>query len=266
MSSRRKRGRTKQNRKQTVSTPPLVPPEGHTAFRLVTWQSLSLVFETKKPFELSIQQIRCRMAVRPEQPDEPTQRALGGSLVSIDFDLPTSTDLLRAVHQGVDLVEDFLSAVALVEGATLRAVEPLQMAPADTPPKYTFVGFLPITYNHWDNPALASTLQRVSRLVAHWNGLDTGTRLRRAARHFRQAIGAPYNLTAFQYAYMGLEAMETPLAQAMGIPPGVEESQGKCESCGAVYTRRRTVLSGARAYVHGGIHPDTASSQRKKEW
>jgi hypothetical protein len=167
----------------------------------------------------------------------------------------------------MELLEDFLSAVALVEGATLRGMEPVQMVRADQPShKYTFVRFLPLLYNHWDQPISLTTINHVRRLVAHWDGLDTGTRLRRAARHFRQSIGMPDDLTAFQYAYMGLEAMEKPLAQTMNIPPGVEESQGTCANCGATYTRRRTVLSGVRAYVHGDVHPATASAQRKKEW
>lgn len=74
------------------------------------------------------------------------------------------------------------------------------------------------------------------------------------------------NLTAFQYAYMGLEAMEEPLVQALEIQPGVEEMSGKCADCGTTYTRRRTVLAGVRAYIRGDVHPKTASEERSAEW
>lgn len=243
-------------------------PSGHSAFRLLAWQPLSLALEDARPFNVALQQITCRLALRPAQKDDLAQRSRGGSFIGIDFHLPTTTDLLVAVHKGVELLEDFLSAVTLVEGATLRAIEPIQMARAGQPPsrKYTFVGFFPLLYNHWDKPISLATINHVRRPVAHWDGLDTGTRLRRAARHFRQAMGTPDDLTAFQYAYMGLEALEKPLAQTMNVPPGVEESQGACVNCGATYTRRRTALAGVRAYVHGDVHPATVSAQRKKEW
>ncbi|MBI3894352.1 MAG: hypothetical protein HY313_00325 [Acidobacteria bacterium] len=170
----------------------------------------------------------------------------------------------------MDLIEDFLSAVALVEGAPLRAIEPVQVARAyessSSLHRYTFVSFLPLIHNHWIKPISSATINRVRRLVAHWDGLDTGTRLRRAARHFRRAIGTSDDLAAFQNAYMGLEAMEKPLAQAMNIPPGVEELQGRCANCGATYTRRKTVLAGVRAYVRGDVHPATTSAERQKEW
>jgi hypothetical protein len=242
-------------------------PSGHSACRLLAWQPLSLTLADPKPFDVSLHQIGCRVALRPAEQEELAQRTLGGSFISLDFYLPTTTDLLVGVNKGMELLEDFLSAVALVEGAMLRAVEPIQMARADHPPrKYMFIRFLPLLNNHWDRPISQTTVNHARRLVAHWNGLDTGIRLRRAARHFRQAIGTPDDLTAFQYAYMGLEAMEKPLAQSMNIPPGVEESQGACANCGETYTWRRTVLAGVRAYVHGDVHPATASVQRKKEW
>ena len=243
-------------------------PLGYSAFRLLAWQPLSLTLEDPRPFDLSLRQLRCRLAIRPAEQDEFAQLARGGSFIAIDFHLSTATDLLVAVYTGVKLVEDFLSATALVEGATLRSIEPIQIVRADqtTSNKYTFVRFLQLQYNHWETPIPLTTIDHVRRLVAHWDGLDTGTRLRRAARQFRQAIGTPDDLTAFQHAYIGLEAMEKPLAQAAGIPPGVEEAQGACTNCGEPYTRRRTVLAGVRAYVHGAVHPATVSSQRKREW
>jgi len=65
---------------------------------------------------------------------------------------------------------------------------------------------------------------------------------------------------------MGLEALEKPLADAIGIPHGVEEVSGQCEKCGAPYTRRKTVLAGVRGYVINAPHPETAKPERKQEW
>jgi hypothetical protein len=66
---------------------------------------------------------------------------------------------------------------------------------------------------------------------------------------------------------MGLEALEPPLAELLGVSSGSEEVTGKCASCGVEYTRNRTVLNGVRAYIRGAKHPDPASSaEREKEW
>jgi hypothetical protein len=65
---------------------------------------------------------------------------------------------------------------------------------------------------------------------------------------------------------MGLEALEKPLSDVIGIPPGVEVVRRHCTNCGIEYERRRTILAGVRAYLLGTIHPETATAKRKQEW
>ncbi len=66
---------------------------------------------------------------------------------------------------------------------------------------------------------------------------------------------------------MGLEALESPLATRLGVTVGAEETTGKCSECGFVYTVRKTVLNGVRAYIRGEKHPEVASSpEREAEW
>ncbi len=239
-----------------------------THYRLLAFQPLSLTLEDLRPFELSIRKIPCRIALWSVHKGAAAQRSRGGTMIAVDFSLPNETDLLLATKKGLELVEDFLSGVSLVEGTTFRDVEPIQIVRNDraSARKYALVYFLGLSMHHWDSPISRATIETVRGLLAHWDALDSGDRLRRAARQFNKAIGAGGSLAAFQQAYMGLEALEKPLADAVKIPPGVEIIQGKCEKCGAEYTRRRTVLAGVRAYVCGTLHPGTASPERKSEW
>jgi len=95
-----------------------------------------------------------------------------------------------------------------------------------------------------------------------------GGRLRRAAGLYRRALQEQQtdDLSAFQYGYMGLEALEPALAEQMGVSSGVEETKGKCRACGAEFIRRKTMLAGVRAYIMGNNHPSTAGSHRETEW
>jgi hypothetical protein len=241
---------------------------GQTEFRLLAFQPLSLTLEDSRPFELSVQNIPCRFFLRPVHADENAQHTHGGTFIAVDFSLTQETDLLIATMKGVSLVEDFFSGVSLVEGATIRDVEPVQIVRAEptTPKEYSLAHFLSLSMHHWDRPIPNTTIESVRGLLAHWDGLDSGKRLRRAARQYRKTIGTKDAIASFQHAYLGLEALEKPLADAIKIPPGVEVIQGKCEKCGAEYTRRRTVLAGVRACVCGEMHPGMATPERRKEW
>lgn len=241
---------------------------GGRSFRLLAIQPLSLTLEVPKPFELSIQNINCRFGLRPVHSDECSQLTHGGTFIVVEFSLGRTIDFLAATQKGLDLIEDFFAAVSLIVGAPFRDVEPVQIMCIDQaiPQQYTFVRFLDLAMHHWHRPISQETIQDVGSLLSHWDGLESGKRLRRAARQFQKAIGTDDDLAAFQYSYMGLEAIEKPLADVMNIPPGAEELEGQCEKCGAKYTRRRTVLAGVRAYVSGAFHPDTATPERKREW
>jgi hypothetical protein len=239
-----------------------------TCFRLLAFQPLSLSLELSCPFELSIQNIVCRFALRPAHNDKPSQLTHGGTFIVIEFSTKEPTDLLPATQKGLDLIEDFLSALSLVEGATFRDVEPVQIISIDQtfPQKYTFVHFLNLSMNHWHKPISQETFQAVQSILAHWDGLENGKRLRRAARQYQKALGTDDAFMAFQHAYMGLEAIEKPLADIMEIPAGVEEIEGHCEKCGEKYIRKRSMLAGVRAYVAGAIHPEAFVPEKKREW
>ena len=239
-----------------------------TCFRLLAFQPLSLTLELPCPFELSIQNTMCRFALRPAHSDKPSQLTHGGTYIAIEFTTEQSIDLLPAAQKGLDLIEDFLSALSLVEGATFRDVEPIQIIGIDqkVTQKHTLVHFLNLSMNHWQKPISEETFQSVQSILAHWDGLESGKRLRRAARQFQKAIGADDALIAFQHAYMGLEAIEKPLADILEIPAGAEEIEGHCEKCGEKYIRKRTVLAGVRAYVAGAIHPQAFDPEKKREW
>lgn len=236
-------------------------------FRVLARQPLAISSASTAPIRLRIRQSDCEVSLRPIPDDGTALGILGGTYVAIEFDLDRIDDLLRVTHHGVELIDDFLAAIALVEGATLQPVEPVfSVRPVDDGTACRFVQFMHLEMNHWDEPIPQEAIRQAQHLLAHWDGLDSGSRLRRAARAYRHALGTADEISAFQHAYMGLEAMEKPLADAIGIPPGVEEVSGKCEKCGATYTRKRTTLAGVRSYVHGAHHGVTDSTERQKEW
>jgi hypothetical protein len=239
-----------------------------TRFRLLAFQPLSLSLELPIPFELSIQNIQCCFALRPAHIDESLQRTHGGTMINVEFSTKDPIDLFAATQEGLDLIEDFFAALSLVEGATFRDMEPVQIVNIDQtiPEECTFVHFLNLSINHWHKPVSKEMFQAAQGILAHWDGLESGKRLRRAARQFQKAIGADDALTAFQYAYTGLEAIEKPLADIMGISAGAAEVEGHCEKCGERYVKKRSMLAAVRAYVTGAIHPKDAIPEKKKEW
>lgn len=241
---------------------------GGRSFRLLAFQPLSLSLDFSMPFELLIQDIKCIFAMRPAHSDEALQRTQGGTFVNIEFTTGEPCELFQATQIGLDLIEDFFAALSLVEGATFQEVKPIQIIILDNTiqQEFVFMHFLDLSMNHWHKSVTKDTLKHVHGILAHWDGLENGNRLRRAARQFQKALGTEDGLQSFQYAYMGLEALEKPLADIIGIPPGVEEIEGQCDMCGGKYIRKRTVLSGVRAYVSGATHPDDFDPEKKKEW
>ena len=156
---------------------------GGKSFRFVALQPLSLAVEDSRSFALSIQNIPCRFALRPLHSDGASQRTHGGTLLAIDFSLANETDLLDATRTGLDLVEDFLSAVSLIEGATFCDAEPIQIVCSDhaSGGEHPFLYFLKLSMFRWDSLISNATIQTVRDLLSHWDGLDSGNRLRRAA-------------------------------------------------------------------------------------
>jgi hypothetical protein len=239
-----------------------------STYRVLVRQALSLDLGDGGVQSFSIQGTDCRLAVEPLHSDLAKQREFGGSTIALEFRAPTSPDFFAAARAGLELIEDFLSAITVVSGTTFGPCEMMQVARRDHGRKGNceFMQILPLPLNHWYERITETKLNSARKLLAHWDGLEGGRRLRRAARNFRSAAGITDHVSAFQEAYIGLEAMEKPLASMAGLKPGTEVVQGACENCGHQYARNRTALVGVRAFVHGDVDPGKADEGRKMDW
>jgi hypothetical protein len=217
---------------------------------------------------LSIQNVDCRIAIRPAHSEPAKQREVGGSVLALEFEGDDNRDLIVAAREGFELMEDFLSAVSLTSGLTLGQSTLVQVArrTAGTEENCEFVQFLSLGANHWPEVISKEAIRSARNLLAHWDGLESGKRLRRAARRYREAAGTLDDVSAFLDASTGLEALEPPLARARGLTPGTEEVKGACEKCGNEFTRKRTTLVGVRAFVLDGEDISKADEQRKADW
>ncbi|WP_457102310.1 hypothetical protein [Mesorhizobium sp. USDA 4775] len=237
------------------------------AYRVLARQPLSIDVAVKQ-VALSIQGVSCSIAIRPAHSEPARQKEVGGSILAIEFEGEEDTDLIAAARDGFELIEDFLSAVALVSGSTFGPSTLDQVARLGTAKKENceFLQFLELPNRHWHEAISEPMIKTVRGLLAHWDGLESGNRLRRAARRYREAAGRLDDIAAFQGAYVGLEAMEPPLAKMVGLAPGTELVKGSCEHCGKDYTRKKSTLVGVRAFVMESLDPANADPQRKGDW
>lgn len=236
-------------------------------FRVLVKQALSIDV-SKRVEDIEIQGVKCRIAIKPAHGDLATQRELGGSTLAVEFEEALDFDLVMAARNGFELIEDFLSAITVVSGTTFAPSEIVQVARLGDGRKNNcdFVQFLPLSVRHWHQEISDDKLRSARKLLAHWDGLENGHRLRRAARRYRFASGTMDDVSAFLEAYTGLEAMEKPLATAAGLPPGSEEVKGSCAECGHGYVRKRTALVGVRAFVHRTVELEKADEHHASDW
>jgi hypothetical protein len=235
-------------------------------YRVLGLQSLSVQMSPQTLGPMKVQKTECTISIRSESADPAVQRQSGGSLLAIQFS-STEEDMLVAAQLGMSLLEDFLSALALVTGSTFRATEPLQVARiTEAADECDFYIFRRLPISHWGESITEEKVDLVKRILAHWDGLEDGHRLRRAALQYREAIGNLDDAAAFQEAYIGLETLEPPLAKAVGLTPGTEEVDGKCEACGHSYVRKKTSLVGVRAFVLNSLDATTAEKRRVADW
>jgi hypothetical protein len=238
-------------------------------YRVLAEQRISVnVQADAEVVDLSIQGLPCRIAIQPIYQDPAKQRELGGSLLVIEFEEDVSADILAVARDGLELIEDFLSAIAVIEGITFAPCKLIQVARKEGVNKHNcdFLQFIEVPATHWARPITAETLHATRHMLAHWDGLESGKRLRRAARQYREAIGNFDDVLAFQEAYIGLETMEKPLAEMVGLEPGTELTSGHCESCGFEFTRRKTSLVGVKSFVLDDLDQDAAEAGRKADW
>jgi hypothetical protein len=235
-------------------------------YRILTRQVHSVALEDSASFHVDVGGYPCRVFFKPTQADPGLQRTLGGTLVHLEFEASES-DMLRAASLGSRLTEDVLAGLAVVTGIQLGGVTFVQLVDITLAGRTPFLFLMAPRHLHSDRPVAQSDIAKLQAMLTHWDLLPKGGRLRRAAGIYRRSLQEEDDLSAFQEAYIGLEALEPPLAEQIGVSPGVEETKGKCESCGVEFVRRRTVLNGVRAYIRGAKHPETAvSTQREAEW
>jgi len=240
--------------------------EGPRRYRVLTRHMHSVALQDPVSFAIKVGEYPCRVFFRPSQTDPSLQRALGGTLFQLEFEAAES-DLLRAASLGSRLTEDILAGLALVTGAPFGGVAFVHLVDITLNTTTPFVFLLAPSYLHTDRSINESDIAHLQAMLAHWDHLPKGARLRRAAGLYRRAIQDDDDVSSFQEAYMGLEALEPALAEQIGVTSGCEETTGNCEKCGAEFVRRRTVLNGVRAYIRGDKHPNTAlTAQREKEW
>jgi hypothetical protein len=235
-------------------------------FRITVHQPLSFMLEEQNVFQLNVGKQACRFFISPNHDDASKQRLLGGTTIHAEFSLAKVADLIQGLSAGLQLVEDFLTGLSVVADIPFEASRPVQIVDTTYPKKSRFVLFVDSEHKHWPTVVTPGNVMSVSGVIAHWDGLPKGYRIRRAARLYRQALGNPDEIGAFQAAYMGLESLEPVLAEMLNVPNGVEVVPGKCTNCGFKYTRNRTVLNAVRAYILGKAHDQPATPERDKEW
>lgn len=234
-------------------------------YRVLAEQPYSVLLESPASFQVGVGSYECTVYFKPAQADPSHQRTQGGALVQIEY-VSAENDMLRAAALGIQLIEDVSAGLAVVTGIPFGGVTFIQLLDLTGPDRTPFLFSVTPYHLHSNEPISDAQLSYLRGMLAHWDGLPRGERLRRAASLYRRALRQEDDLSAFQYSYMGLEALEPLLAEQHGVSAGVEESQGKCKKCGQEYVRRRTVLSGVRAYITGGTDSKSKHADRQSEW
>ena len=185
---------------------------------------------------------------RPSQVEPGLQRQLGGTFVHVEFEA-TESDMLRAASLGRQLTEDLLAGLAVITGLQFGGVTFVQLLDVTIGEKTPFLFLLALRHLHSERSVTRNDIAHLQSMVAHWDHLPEGGRLRRAAGLYRRTIQEADDIPAFEEAYMGLEALEPALAEQIGVISGAEEVKGKCENC--VVRRRvdgRAMFSGDQLY------------------
>ena len=234
-------------------------------YRVLAEQAYSVSMERSTAFHAMIEDHHCKVFLKPAHSDPSDQRTHGGGLVHLEFTC-NEKDLLRAAAHGMRLVENVLAGLGVVSGVPFGNAKLIQILDLTSKNTTRFLWAVTPEYHHWDQPVTEDQLLSLQGMLAHWDGLRKGTRIRRAAMLYRRVLQElEDDIAAFQYGYMGLEALEPVLAKQQGVDPGVIKSTGRCQKCGFEYEKRRTALSGVRAYITGPAHSDKKHA-REQEW
>lgn len=234
-------------------------------YRLLARQPLAVTIEARQPFTIAQSDLPL-VSLRAAHADPTDQMRFGGTSIELEFETAES-DLLKATSVGVDLIESVLAALALYTGVPFEESIPTQLL--ETTPNLAVRRLLMplhLPVGRWDTSVDNNAVTFVRSAIAHWDALDTGHRLRRAAKKYAQGLALRDPADSFQLAYVGLEVLEKPLALEFGIAPGVEEMTGTCAVCKATYKYNKTTLAAVKRYVTGAAHPEGATRERIKDW
>ena len=234
-------------------------------YRILVEQIHSVSLERSTSFPVTVAGYECAVFLKPARSDPAEQRTSGGGYVHLEFTSETK-DLVRAASLGMSLIETVLAGLGVIANVPFGLANLVQVLDVTTAKDTRFLFAITPEYRHCDEPITENQLGSLKRMLAHWYGLDKGARIRRAASLYRRALQETNDgVAAFQYGYMGLEALEPVLAEQQGVSAGVEISKGTCERCGVEYEKRRTVLNGVRAYI---TRPEDRNGKeaRDREW
>ena len=234
-------------------------------YRVLAEQTHSVSLEPSASFRVTVAGYDCAVFLKPARSDPSEQRTHGVGFVHLEFTSATK-DLVRAASLGKSLIETVLAGLGVITDVPFGLANLVQVLDVTTTKKTRFLFAITPEYRHCDEPITENQLRSLQRMLAHWDGLEKGARIRRAASLYRRALQETQDdLAAFQYGYMGLEALEPVLAEQQGVSSGFEISKGECEHCGVEYEKRRTVLNGVRAYITRPEHHN-GKEARDREW
>ena len=184
--------------------------QGPRKYRVLTRQAHSVGLQDPLSFPITVGQYHCKVFFKPSQDDPGLQREIGGADIQIEFEA-SETDLVRAAALGVSLIEDVLAGLSVVTGVPFGDVALVHLVDITLKAQTPFLFLLTPHHAHSDEPVSALSIKHLQSMLAHWDHLPKGGRVRRAARLYWRMLREKDDTVSFQEAYMGLEALEPPL-------------------------------------------------------
>ena len=234
-------------------------------YRVLAEQTYSVSLERSKSFPVTVAGCDCNVFLKPARSESSEQRTYGVGFVHLEFTSETK-DLVHAASLGMSLIETIIAGMGVISDVPFGRPNLVQVLDITTTKETRCLFAITPKYRHFDEPITDNQIRSLQHMLTHWDRLEKGSRIRRAAYLYRRALQETQDdVTAFQYGYLGLEALEPVLAEKMGVTSGVEVSKGRCKHCKFEYETRRTVLNGVRAYITQPEHRE-GKKERDQEW
>ncbi len=173
-------------------------------YRVLTRQAHSIGLQDPLSFPITVGQYHCKIFFKPSQDDPSLQRELGGADIQIEFEA-SETDLVRVAALGVSLIADVVAGLSVVAGEPFGDVSLVHLVDVTREAATQFLFLLTPDHAHSDEPVAASSIKHLQSMLAHWDHLPRGNRVRRAARLYWRMLREKDDIVSFQEAYMGLE-------------------------------------------------------------